>query len=135
AMRAEDIKPPAGDTRAYVAGTQRTFAQMNDGVAFVGNVGVGADILIEGIAIESEATKAIDTRARAQSDSKNKGRKGKTVSDVKRACQRKLGIAMKKVAIRAISTRASGRFDAKNRTQGTTMSALTQACQQEANHA
>ncbi|GKT02447.1 putative Ig domain-containing protein [Acidovorax sp. SUPP3434] len=41
-MRAEDIKPPAGDTRAYVAGTQRTFAQMNDGVAFVGNVGVGA---------------------------------------------------------------------------------------------
>ena len=48
AMRAENIVPPAGDTNAYIPGSQRTYAQLNDGKAMATNVGSGADTIYAG---------------------------------------------------------------------------------------
>ncbi|WP_245951812.1 putative Ig domain-containing protein, partial [Paracidovorax anthurii] len=51
-MRAEDIRPLAGDTRTYAAGSQATFGQLTGGQAFMSNVGkaagAGADTVYAG---------------------------------------------------------------------------------------
>ncbi len=48
AMRPQDIVPDAGDTNAYLSGTQLTYAQVNGGKAMATNLGTGADIIYAG---------------------------------------------------------------------------------------
>ena len=50
AMQAQDIRAAAGDTLSYLPNTQKTFAQLNEGKAFMSNVsqGAGDDVIYAG---------------------------------------------------------------------------------------